>query len=138
MIRTLITTTIIPIIAYIINNTPSYIWAIIDFIMDICFWVKQLYQIYNRKDPLKEYVKQLKSAPNYNDWKEVAYEVDKLTNMDLWRQNFISKHYDYVLIDERLKLLREARLNQNSQVMMSLLRSGLIRNFAGVAQKDYI
>lgn len=136
MIRTLITTTIIPIIAYIINNTPSYIWAIIDFIMDICFfWVKQLYQIYNRKDPLKEYVKQLKIAPNYNDWKEVAYEVDKLTNMDLWRQNFISKHYDYVLIDERLKLLREARLNQNSQVMMSLLRSGLIRNFAGVAQK---
>lgn len=104
--------------------------------MDICFfWVKQLYQIYNRKDPLKEYVKQLKIAPNYNDWKEVAYEVDKLTNMDLWRQNFISKHYDYVLIDERLKLLREARLNQNSQVMMSLLRSGLIRNFAGVAQK---
>ncbi|CAX41982.1 lipase, putative [Candida dubliniensis CD36] len=136
MIRTLITTTIIPIIAYIINNTPSYIWAIIDFIMDICFfWVKQLYQIYNRKDPLKEYVKQLKTAPNYNDWKEVAYEVDKLTNMDLWRQNFISKHYDYVLIDERLKLLREARLNQDSQVMMSLLRSGLIRNFAGVAQK---
>ncbi|KAI5965732.1 TGL3 [Candida pseudojiufengensis] len=55
--------------------------------------------------------------------------------MDLWRQNFISKHYDYVLINERIKLLIEARENQDFQQIMSLLRSGLIRNFGGIAQK---
>lgn len=55
--------------------------------------------------------------------------------MDLWRQNFISKHYDYVLIDERIKSLAEARENNDSQKIMSLLRSGLIRNFGGIAQK---
>ena len=136
MIKRIITQTLLPVVAFVINNTPSYIWALIDFIVDICFfWVKQLYQFYNRKDPLKEYIKQLSTVKNYNEWKQVASEVDKLTNMDLWRQNFISKHYDYVLIDERLKLLKQARQNEDSQLIMSLLRSGLIRNFGGIAQK---
>ncbi|KAL6452018.1 TGL3 Triacylglycerol lipase 3 [Candida maltosa Xu316] len=104
--------------------------------MDICFfWVKQLYHFYNKKDPLKEYVNKLSIVSNYNEWKQVASEIDKLTNMDLWRENFISKHYDYVLINERLKLLNEARLNHDSQLIMSLLRSGLIRNFGGIASK---
>lgn len=62
-------------------------------------------------------------------------EIDKLTNMDLWRQNFISKHYDYILINERIKLLRDARLNKDSLLIMSFLRSGLIRNFGGISQK---
>lgn len=127
---------IIPIIALVINHTPLFIWVIIDFIVDICFfWVKKLYQLYNTKDPFKEYLKQLKNALSYNEWKKIAAEIDKLTNMDLWRQNFISKHYDYILIDDRLKLLREARLNQDSQLIISLFRSGLIRNFGGLSQK---
>lgn len=118
MIKRIITQTLLPVVAFVINNTPSYIWALIDFIVDICFfWVKQLYQFYNRKDPLKEYIKQLSTVKNYNEWKQVASEVDKLTNMDLWRQNFISKHYDYVLIDERLKLLKQARQNEDSQLI---------------------
>lgn len=118
------------------NHTPSFIWVIIEFILDIFFfWVKKIYQIYYSKDPLKEYVKHLKNVKTYNEWKKVVIEIDKLTNLDLWRQNFISKHYDYVLIDERTKLLRKARINQDSSLIMSLLRGGLIRNFGGISQK---
>ena len=136
MFSSLFRSIIIPIIALIINHTPLFIWVIIDFIVDICFfWVKKLYQFYNTKDPFKEYLKQLKNALSYNEWKQIAAEIDKLTNMDLWRQNFISKHYDYILIDDRLKLLREARLNQDSQLIISLFRSGLMRNFGGLSQK---
>jgi TAG lipase/lysophosphatidylethanolamine acyltransferase len=136
MLSSLFRSIIIPIIALIINHTPLFIWVIIDFIVDICFfWVKKLYQFYNTKDPFKEYLKQLKNALSYNEWKKIAAEIDKLTNMDLWRQNFISKHYDYILIDDRLKLLREARLNQDSQLIISLFRSGLMRNFGGLSQK---
>ncbi|KAI5955141.1 TGL3 [Candida jiufengensis] len=136
MIKYIINNTVLPIVAFIINNTPSFIWAIIEFIIDICFfWVKHLYHIYYRKDPLKDHIKDLTNVSNYNEWKEIAFEIDKLTNMDLWRQNFISKHYDYVLINERIKLLVEARENQDFQQIMSLLRSGLIRNFGGIAQK---
>ncbi|CCG23702.1 phospholipase [Candida orthopsilosis Co 90-125] len=136
MIKYLVDNTILPPVAFIINNTPSFIWAIIEFFFDICFfWVKHLYHIYNRRDPLKEYIKQLQNASNYNEWKSTAFEIDRLTNMDLWRQNFISKHYDYVLINERINTLAEARENNDSQKIMSLLRSGLIRNFGGIAQK---
>lgn len=125
-----------PIVTVITNRIPGFLWVILDFIVDLCFfWVKKVIAFYNRKDPLKEYVEHLKHVLNYNEWKRTVVEIDKLTNMDLWRQNFILKHYDYVLIDERTKLLREARLNDSSQTLMSLLRSGLIRNFGGIAQK---
>lgn len=109
---------------------------IFEFFLDVCFfWVKKIYRIYNRKDPLKEYIKHLKNVKTYNEWKKTIMEIDRLTNLDLWRQNFISKHYDYILIDERTKLLRRARLSQDSASIMSLLRGGLIRNFGGIAQK---
>lgn len=137
MVRRLINRFILPEIAFIINNTPSFIWAIIDFIMDICFfWVKRLYRMYTRKDPLNEYLKVMNNVESYKEWKVTAMAIDKLTNMDIWRQNFISKHYDYYLINERIKLLKEARENQDYQQIMSLLRSGLIRNFGGISQKS--
>ncbi|ODV77767.1 uncharacterized protein CANTADRAFT_7263 [Suhomyces tanzawaensis NRRL Y-17324] len=123
-------------ISVIINHTPAFIWAIIEFASDICFfWFKSIYRMYRRKDPLKEYLKLLDNVQHYREWKPIVGEIDKLTNMDLWRQNFISKHYDYILINERTKLLREARLSQDSPLLMSLLRSGLIRNFGGISQK---
>lgn len=109
---------------------------LMDFILDIClFWIKKVYHFYHRKDELKELLKTLKNVQSYKEWKQTVIEVDKLTCMDLWRQNFISKHYDYILINDRTKLLRMARLQEDPQVIMSLLRSGLIRNFGGLAQK---
>lgn len=136
MIRLLISQAVLPLAAFIINNTPSFIWALIEFFFDICFfWVRRLYHHFYRKDPLKEHIKQLKNVQNYTEWKATTFEIDRLTNMDLWRENFISKHYDYVLINERTKLLREARENRDFQQIMSLLRAGLIRNFGGIAQK---
>ncbi|KAG2733043.1 hypothetical protein G9P44_004033 [Scheffersomyces stipitis] len=136
MFRSLAQVYVLPLVSFVINHTPSFIWVILDFFMDICFfWVKRLYSFYNSKDPLKEYLKHLKNVKSYNEWKQTVAEIDKLTNMDLWRQNFISKHYDYLLINDRIKLLQQARLSEDSSLIMSLLRSGLIRNFGGISQK---
>lgn len=135
MIRNLLAP-LLPFLTLIINYTPPFIWIILDFIVDISFfWVKKVFQFYKKKDPLKEYLNQLKNVQNYKEWRKTVVEIDKLTNMDLWRQNFISKHYDYILINERIKLLRDARLNKDSLLIMSFLRSGLIRNFGGISQK---
>jgi TAG lipase/lysophosphatidylethanolamine acyltransferase len=135
MIRNLLAP-LLPFLTLIINYTPPFIWIILDFIVDISFfWVKKFFQFYKKKDPLKEYLNQLKNVQNYKEWRKTVVEIDKLTNMDLWRQNFISKHYDYILINERIKLLRDARLNKDSLLIMSFLRSGLIRNFGGISQK---
>jgi TAG lipase/lysophosphatidylethanolamine acyltransferase len=136
MIRRLTRGYVIPLITFIVNHVPSFIWLILEFCLDICFfWLRKLYELYIRKNPLREKLKQLKNVSNYNEWKATAAEIDKLTNMEVWRQNFILKHYDYLLINDRLKLLRQARLDGNSQLIMSLFRSGLIRNFGGILQK---
>lgn len=91
--------------------------------------------MYKQKDRLKEAVKLLNNAQNYHQYKGIVTEIDRLTNMDLWRQNFVSQHYDYILINDRMEALRTARLNDDSRLVMSLLRSGMIRNFGGIAQK---
>lgn len=136
MIKSILGSYFLPILKVIFNNTPAFIWVIIDFFLDIfLFWLRKLYEFYNRKDPLQESLKQLKNVTRYSEWESTVMEIDRLTNMDLWRQNFISKNYDYVLINDRIKLLKKARLNQDSQLIMSIFRSGLIRNFGGIAQK---
>lgn len=91
--------------------------------------------MHTRKDKLKEAVNLLGTAQTYLEFRDTVSEIDRLTNMDLWRQNFVSHHYDYILINDRMNLLKEARLAGDERLVMSLLRSGLIRNFAGIAQK---
>lgn len=136
MFKRLTTYLVLPLVAFIVNHTPGFVWVLVDFIIDIfLFWIKKVYHFYNSKDELNELLKNLKNVQSYREWKKTVIEIDKITNMDLWRQNFISKHYDYILIDDRIKLLREARIQKNSQLIMSLLRSGLIRNFGGISQK---
>lgn len=136
MLRSFTNGYIIPVLTYTVNHVPAFIWLIVEFVFDICFfWVKKLYQFYIRKNPLREKLKELKNVSSYSEWKKTATEIDKLTSMELWRQNFISKHYDYIIINDRLKLLKQARLDGDSQLIMSLFRSGLIRNFGGILQK---
>lgn len=127
---------LLPVITFIFNHTPSFIWALVELLLDVIFfWVKKIYSVYYSKDPLKEYTDHLKTVKTYTEWRKTVIQIDKVTNLDLWRQNFISKHYDYVLIDERIKSLKRARHNHDPALIMSLLRGGLIRNFGGIAQK---
>ncbi|EDK38399.2 hypothetical protein PGUG_02497 [Meyerozyma guilliermondii ATCC 6260] len=129
-------TFMLPIIKLVVQYTPQPIWTIIDFIIDLfTFWLRSMYGFYHREDPLKDLLDEIKNVQTYSEWKNKVMKIDKLTNMDLWRQDLISKHYDYILVNERLKSLRATRFDQDSQLIMSLLRSGLVRNFGGIAQK---
>ena len=136
MIRRVSALIIPPIVTFVVKWTPSFVWVLLDFFLDIwLFWVRKLYYSHTRKDTLKENVKMLKNVETYEEFVRIVTEIDRLTNMDLWRKNFVSKHYDYILINDRMELLRPARLNKDASFIMSLLRSGLIRNFGGIAQK---
>ncbi|CAN3374755.1 hypothetical protein DIURU_002263 [Diutina rugosa] len=123
--------------AAVLNHMPAFVWVLIDFISDVCsFWCRQCYSmVFDRHDPLKESITRLKNVETFHEWKSTVTEIDRLTNMNLWRQNFISRHYDYMLINDRIQNLREARDGDEVLKLMSLLRSGLIRNFGGIAQK---
>lgn len=119
------------------ESAPWFFKTILEFFLDVSlFWARKLYRLYNRKDPLREHLETLANVKSYRKWRKTAAEIDKITDMDLWRQNFISKHYDYILIDDRLKLLRESRMNRDAHTIMSLFRSGLIRNFGGITLKN--
>ncbi|KAM9908310.1 hypothetical protein OXX69_006087 [Metschnikowia pulcherrima] len=136
MIRKVSAVFVLPVLTFVVNHIPTFIWVLIDFMLDIwMFWFKKLYNMHRQRDELKETLKVLQNVQNYNEFKDVVTEIDRLTNMDLWRQNFVSQHYDYLLIDDRMSVLKEARLDGDTRLIMSLLRSGLIRNFAGIAQK---
>lgn len=136
MLRRLSSYLIFPVFTFLVNHTPLFVWVLVDFVLDVwLFWLRKLYHMHTRKDSLKEAAKLLKNVQDYTEFKQVVTEIDRLTNMDLWRQNFISKHYDYILINDRMELLRDARLNDNAPLVMSLLRSGMIRNFGGIAHK---
>lgn len=136
MITRVTETFMLPIVKIVVQYTPLPIWTIIEFIIDLfTFWFRRMYGFYYRKDPLKDLLDEIKTVQTYSQWKNKVNKIDKLTNMDLWRQDLVSKHYDYILVDERLKLLRAARHDQDSQRIMSLLRSGLVRNFGGISQK---
>lgn len=136
MIRRASAVVILPVFGFVVNHIPTFIWVLIDFMLDIwMFWFKKLYHVHRQRDELKEALGLLQNVQNYHEFKGVVTEIDRLTNMDLWRQNFVSQHYDYLLIDDRTSVLKEARLAGDTRLMMSLLRSGLIRNFAGIAQK---
>jgi TAG lipase / lysophosphatidylethanolamine acyltransferase len=52
--------------------------------------------------------------------------------LDLWRNNPTSKYYDYRLINERLNSLIVAREEGNVQLLVNLLRSGLVRNLGNI------
>lgn len=127
---------LLPFVAIAVNYMPTSIWALVEFVIDIFFfWAKSMVFFYRRKDPLKELSKDLSRAENYEQWKELTEQIDLLTGVELWRQNFLSKHYDFVLVNERIRLLEGARDAGNQSLIMLLLRSGLIRNFGGIAQK---
>ncbi len=50
----------------------------------------------------------------------------------MWRQNPTSKHYDYRLIYERLQAIIEAHEDDDILILVSLLRSGLVRNLGNI------
>lgn len=136
LLRQWISFVVLPVVAFVVSHTPAFVWVLIDFVLDIwLFWFRKLYHLSTKKNNLEEALQQLKSAESYNEWRVIVTEIDRLTNMDIWRQNFISKHYDYILINERITLLREARFKGDAPLIMSILRSGLLRNFAGISQK---
>lgn len=79
---------------------------------------------------------ELNNCTTYEEWEKISVHIDKLTKADLWRHNFISNRYDYQLIDERLKILQEARANSDYMRIIGIFRSGLLRNFGGISDKE--
>lgn len=110
----------------------------IDFIFDIStFWIRKLFEFWNRKSPTSIAKQKLLTAETYEEWLAGAYYLDRLTGSDLWRHNFSSTKYDYRLISERLKELKDARENDDVEQLLKLFRTGgFLRSFGGIAGRE--
>lgn len=71
-------------------------------------------------------------AECYEEWEETAFQLDELLHTDLWRQNAVSKYYDYRLMNERRRAIINAREEEDILGLVNLLRSGLVRNLGNI------
>ncbi|KAF1968590.1 hypothetical protein BU23DRAFT_558321 [Bimuria novae-zelandiae CBS 107.79] len=87
---------------------------------------------WTQKKPRDVLFEALASANLYEEYEAAAFQLDEVLGYDLWRQNPTSKYYDYRLIYERLQAIIETREEDDILGLVSLLRSGLVRNLGNI------
>jgi len=78
-------------------------------------------------------LKDLAAARDYPSWREIALELDQLEGADAWKQDETSDDYDYLLIRERLNLMRELRRKGNVRELTFHLAEGLHGNLGNTS-----
>ncbi|KAF2157682.1 patatin-like serine hydrolase [Myriangium duriaei CBS 260.36] len=96
------------------------------------FWQLRLYQWWTRPTRKQLLLDNLSRSQLFEEWLSAAYLLDDLEENNVWRQTFASKHYDYRLISDRLQCLIEAVEDEDLPEIISLMRSGLIRNLGNI------
>lgn len=74
----------------------------------------------------------LKNASDYSQWLDAAVDLDMATGIEQWKADKKSDLYDYELIEQRLNQLREARIDQDAEQILLLLRTTLQRNLGNL------
>ncbi|KAI9750435.1 MAG: hypothetical protein M4579_006474 [Chaenotheca gracillima] len=97
------------------------------------FWQLSLLAWWTKKKPQTVWLEKLADAGSYEEYEDAALQLDVVLGNDLWRQNPTSKYYDYRLIYERLQAITEAWEYQDVLSLVSLLRSGLVRNLGNIS-----
>ncbi|CAH2448604.1 Lipase 3 [Komagataella phaffii CBS 7435] len=122
---------------FVVNYVPAPIWKLMVLIFDVfMFWFRKVYDVLSGRSATSRYKQDLQNAQSLEEWSYVASRLDSISGGELWRQNFISNKYDYKLISERLHSLRNARESKDFPHLLTLLRSSLLRNFGGIAEKE--
>lgn len=68
---------------------------------------------------------QLAQANSYQQWQEIAEELDTLEHNNVWKNNIASDVYNYELLSDRLKELKSHRQNKDTRALARALREGL-------------
>jgi TAG lipase/lysophosphatidylethanolamine acyltransferase len=84
------------------------------------------------RPPLEVWAHVLRTAADYDDWAEAAQNLDLILGLDMWRHNPTSKHYDYRMINERIRLIETARQDGDVYGLLNTLRTGLVRNLGNI------
>lgn len=80
--------------------------------------------------------RQLEQATDYATWRTHAVDLDAQSDMDVWKTNPHSPHYQHQLIQQRLINLRAWRKANDWPQLIFSLREGLHRNLANLANPE--
>lgn len=111
--------------------------------------LQKLYAWWTKRSETDVLLETISKAQVFEEWEAAAFHLDEVLGYDLWyassisshiaankilfrRQNPTSKFYDYRLIYERLQAIIEAREEDDILGLVSLLRSGLVRNLGNI------
>jgi predicted acylesterase/phospholipase RssA len=73
------------------------------------------------------------AAADYASWREIGLELDRLEGAEAWKQDETSDDYDYLLIRERLTLMRALRRGGDVRELAFHLAEGLHGNLANTS-----
>jgi hypothetical protein len=74
----------------------------------------------------------LDEANTYEEWKEIALELDSVTGLDLWKLDNSSEHYNHEIIRDRLMQLRHLMRQKDGRQLMRALREGLYHDIGNI------
>jgi hypothetical protein len=81
--------------------------------------------------------RQLQNALSYDEWHQVALELDEVEQKSLWKLDPNGQGlYDQDRLNERLFRLREARTDSDISTALLQLRENLFRNIAGLGKPE--
>ncbi|KAI5862206.1 hypothetical protein GGS23DRAFT_610890 [Durotheca rogersii] len=107
--------------------------ALFSLLVDVLlFWYRKLWGRWTTRSEIDEWLDALHDAEVYEDWEHAALHLDNLKELNLWRNNPSSHHYDWMLINDRVNSIVEARDSDDLQLLVDLVRSGLVRNLGNI------
>ncbi|PRT56983.1 Lipase 3 [Wickerhamiella sorbophila] len=108
----------------------NFVGMIVDMVRS---WFSSIFTFTPDRD---EMLARLSEAKTFEEWQGIAGNLDVLSGNDLWRQNPMSKVYDYKLIASRFRHLIASRKSGNYEQVAELVRSGSLRNLASICEID--
>ncbi len=78
--------------------------------------------------------KRLSAANSYQEWAEIAQELDQKSGANRWKAEERDPRYDYRRIRERLDMLRHARETKDERELLFALNEGIHGNLGGIAK----
>lgn len=122
-----------------IGAVLNALWSFFSCVFDVAFfWQRKLYAWWTQKSKRDLLLEAIADARLFEEWEASAFKLDECLDYDLWRQTAISKDYDHRLIHQRLSAIYEAQEDNDILGLISLLRSGLVRNLGNItASKLY-
>lgn len=78
--------------------------------------------------------KRLSAAESYEQWAEIAQDLDRASGAERWKAQEVEPQYDYRRIRVRLDMLRHARKTKDDRELLFALNEGLHGNLGGIAK----